>query len=133
MNIALLAHDDKKELMIQFCIAYRGILAGHALCSTGNTGALIAEATGLRPKTYLNRAQGGIQQIGARIACNEIDLVIFLCDASGRETCDDANETARLCDRSRVPFASNIATAEVLIRGLNRGDPERRETITPKN
>ncbi|MCL1829148.1 MAG: methylglyoxal synthase [Oscillospiraceae bacterium] len=133
MNIALLAHDEKKELMVQFCIAYCGILAGHSLCSTSNMGTLIAEATGLNLKMYLNSAQGGSQQIGARIAYDEIDLVIFLCGASGNESCDDVNEIARLCDRSTIPFASNIATAEVLIQGLKRGDFDWRDIINPKN
>ena len=132
MNIALLAHDEKKELMVQFCIAYCGTLSDHSLCSTGNTGTLIAEATGLNLKLYLNRAQGGSQQIGARIAYNEIDLVIFLCDASDKENCDDLNEIARLCDLSVIPFASNIATAEVLIQGLKRGDLDWRDIINPK-
>ena len=68
MNIALLAHDGKKELMVQFCIAYCGILAGHDICATGTTGKLVSEATGLPVTLYLSSAQGGAQQIGARIA-----------------------------------------------------------------
>ena len=73
MNIALLAHDNKKELMVQFCIAYCGILSGNDLCSTSSTGHLISEATGLKVSTYMSRRQGGAQQIAARIAYNEID------------------------------------------------------------
>ena len=75
MNIALIAHDKKKELMIQFCIAYKGILAKHSLCATGTTGGLIVEATGLEVHRFLSGPQGGDQQIGARIAYNEICLL----------------------------------------------------------
>ena len=80
MNIALIAHDNKKELMVQFCIAYCGILSGNNLCSTASTGRLISDATGLKVSSYMSRKQGGAQQIAARIAYNEIDLVIFFCD-----------------------------------------------------
>ena len=80
MNIALMAHDRKKELMVQFCIAYCGILAEHSLCATHVTGKLVSEATGLPITLYLHADQGGSQQIGARISFNEIDLVLFFCD-----------------------------------------------------
>ena len=82
MNIALIAHDKKKELMVQFCIAYCGILAKHNLCATATTGKLISEATGLVIDRYLSGQQGGDQQIGARIAYNEIDMVVFLRDVN---------------------------------------------------
>jgi methylglyoxal synthase len=133
MNIALMAHESKNELMVQFCIAYCGILAGHSICSTSTTGKLVSEATGLPITMYLNCAQGGAQQIGARIAYNEIDLVIYLCDASGKVSYDSVNEIARLCDQHSIPFASNVATAEVLIQGLKRGDLDWRDIINPKN
>ena len=84
MNIALIAHDRKKELMVQFCIAYCGVLAKHNLCSTRTTGKLISDATGLNVETYLHSSQG-CQQIDARISYNEIDLVLFLCDPGARE------------------------------------------------
>ena len=74
MNIALIAHDKKKELMVEFTIAYRGILSKHNLVATGTTGSLIIEATGLNVHRFLSGPQGGDQQIGARIAYNEIDL-----------------------------------------------------------
>ena len=77
MNIALIAHDTKKELMVQFCIAYCGIMSRHRLCSTGTTGKLISEATGLDIKRFLSSSQGGDQQIASLIACNEIDLLLF--------------------------------------------------------
>lgn len=132
MNIALMAHDGKKELMVQFCIAYCGILSGHNIIATSTTGKLVVEATGLPITRYLSAAQGGAQQIGARIAYNEIDLVLFFCEPSGREGLDSVNEIARLCDQYNVPFASNVATAEVLIQGLRRGDLDWRDIVNPK-
>ena len=80
MNIALIAHDSKKELLVQFCIAYCGILSKHHLCATGTTGKMVAQATGLNIQRYLSGAQGGDQQISARISCNEIDLLLFFRD-----------------------------------------------------
>lgn len=133
MNIALLAHDRKKELMVQFCIAYCGILSEHTLCATSATGRLISEATGLPIKLYLPCAQGGDQQIGARIAYNELDLVLFFCDPAGTD--DMANQLtrlARLCDQQNVPLATNVATAEVLIRGLKDGLLDWRDIVNPK-
>ena len=132
MNIALLAHDRKKELMVQFCIAYCGILAGHNICATNTTGRLVSEATGLPITLYLSCNQGGDQQIGARIAYNEIDLVLFFCDPSLGDNQADVNEIARLCDQYNIPFASNSATAEVLIQGLKRGDLDWRDIVNPK-
>ncbi len=132
MNIALMAHDGKKELMVQFCIAYCGILSGHNIIATNTTGKLVSESTGLHITRYLAAAQGGAQQIGARIAYNEIDLVLFFCDPSGRESFDSVNEIARLCDQYNVPFASSVATAEVLIQGLRRGDLDWRDIVNPK-
>ena len=82
MNIALMAHDRKKELMVQFCIAYCGILSGHNICATNTTGRLVSDATGLPITLYLPASQGGAQQIGARIAYNELDMVLFFCDPS---------------------------------------------------
>ena len=132
MNIALMAHDRKKELMVQFCIAYCGILAEHSLCATHVTGKLVAEATGLPITLYLHADQGGAQQIASRISYNEIDLVLFFCDASGRENTKDIDSIARLCDQHSIPFASNVATAEVLIQGLQRGDLDWRNIVNPK-
>lgn len=132
MNIALLAHDGKKELMVQFCIAYCGILAEHDICATSATGKLVSDATGLVVNTYLSGSQGGSQQIGARIAYNEIDLVLFFCDPS-EKNCRDVDAIARLCDLHSIPFASNVATAEVLVQGLRRGDLDWRDIVNPKN
>jgi len=131
MEIALLAHDSKKELMVQFCIAYCGILSGHSICATYNTGRLVSDATGLKIRNYLSCRQGGDQQIGARIAYNEIDLVLFFCDPSLNDK-QDVQELARLCDRQNIPFATNVATAEVLVQGLKRGDLDWRDLVNPK-
>ena len=106
MTIALIAHDSKKELMVQFCTAYCRILSQHKLVATGTTGKLIAEATGLQVQRFLAGVQGGDQQIASRIACNEID---------------------------NIPMATNIATAEVLIHGLERGDLDWRDIVHPQN
>lgn len=133
LNIALMAHDGKKELMVQFCIAYCGILASHTLCATKTTGKLVADATGLPITLCLSANQGGSQQIGARIAYNEIDLVLFFSDPDDIRNQDRVHEISRLCDRYAVPFASNVATAEVLIQGLRRGDLDWREIVHPSH
>ena len=114
MNIALIAHDKKKELMVQFCIAYSGILSKHSLYATGTTGKMIIENTGLNVYRFLSGPQGGDQQIGARIAYNVFSLL-------------------RLCDMHNIPIATNCATAEVLIHGLERGDLDWRDIVNPKN
>ena len=133
MNIALLAHDRRKELMVQFCIAYCGILAGHSICATNATGRLVSEATGLPVTLYMSRNQGGSQQIASRIAFNELDMVLYFCDPLlVEEYQGSVMEIARLCDQHNVPFASNIATAEVLIHGLKRGDLDWRDIVNPK-
>ena len=128
MTIALIAHDAKKELMIQFCIAYCGVLSRHKLCATGTTGKLGSEATGLEIQRYLSGRQGGDQQIAARIACDEIDVLLFFRDPINRKE-SEPNEMAllRLCDVHNVPVATNIATAEALIMALERGDLDWRE------
>ena len=133
MNIALIAHDAKKELMVQFCIAYSGILSQHNLCATGTTGKLVAEATGLRIFRFLSGNQGGAQQIASRISYNEIDLLLFLRDPLNMKPNepDDAN-LIRLCDVHSIPVATNIATAEALIHALEKGDLDWREIVNPK-
>ena len=133
MNIALMSNDGKKELMVQFCIAYCGILAGHDLCATKTTGKLISDATGLSVNLCLPANQGGSQQIGARVTYNEIDLVLYFCDPDDEDGKQRVNELARLCDRHTIPFASNVATAEVLIQGLRRGDLDWRNIVNPRN
>ena len=130
MNIALAAQDAKKELMVQFCIAYCGILSRHTLCGTGTTAKLVSDATGLQLLKFLSGPQGGGQQIAARIACNEIDLLLFFRDPlnSQNQEPNDLN-LLRLCDMHNIPVATNIATAEVLIHGLERGDLAWREIV----
>ena len=133
MNIALMAQDGKKELMVQFCIAYCGILSEHNIVATNTTGKLVTEATGLPIHLYMGASQGGAQQIGARIAYNELDLVMFFADAAHPERLGPVNEISRLCDLYNIPFASNVATAEVLVQGLRRGDFAWRDIVNPKN
>lgn len=132
MNIALIAHDTKKELMVQFCIAYCGVLSKHNLCATGTTGKMVAEATGLNVQRYLSGSQGGDQQIAARISCNEIDLLLFFRDPISVKSHepDDMN-LLRLCDVHNIPVATNIATAEALIHALERGDLDWRDIVNP--
>ena len=132
MNIALMSHDNKKELMVQFCTAYAGILSKHTLCATSATGAMVTEATGLQVHRFLSYAHGGSQQIGARIAYNEIDMVLFFSDPSCPTMPEDVSYFCRLCDQNNIPFASNIATAEMLILGLARGDLDWRNIVSPK-
>lgn len=133
MNIALMAHDSKKELMVQFCIAYCGILSRHNLCSTGTTGKVISEATGLKIQKFLSGNQGGDQQIAARIACNEIDLLLMFRDPLKSETHEpNGMDILRLCDMHNIPAATNIACAEILIHGLERGDLEWRNILNPQ-
>ncbi len=132
MNIALIAHDEKKELMVQFCIAYCGILSKHTLCATGTTGKMVAEATGLPVQCFLTGNQGGDQQIGARITYNEIDMVLFFRDPLANTPADEINSLLRLCDLNTVPMATNVATAEMLVLGLERGDLDWRNVARGK-
>ncbi len=130
MNIALSAHDAKKELMVQFCIAYYGILSQHTLCATGTTGKLVSDATGLEIQRFLSGSQGGGQQIAARISLNEIDLLLFFRDPlHPKPTEPNEMNLLRLCDMHNIPVATNIATAEALIHSLERGDLDWREIV----
>ena len=132
MNIAIIAHDAKKELMVQFCIAYCGVLSRHHLFSTGTTGKLVAEATGLEIVKFLSGRQGGFQQIASRISCDEIDLVLLFRDPMTTKPNDpDEQVLLNLCDVHNIPVATNIATAEVLIHGLERGDLDWRDIVRP--
>ena len=132
MNIALMSHDRKKELMVQFCIAYCGIFSKHTVCATNTTGKMVAEATGLPVHLFLSHAHGGSQQIGARIAYNEIDMVLFFTDPQSDSLDEDVKYIRKLCDQYNIPFATNVATAEMLILGLSRGDLDWRDIISPK-
>jgi len=131
MNIALMAHDNKKDLMVQFCTAYAGILSHHSIYATNATGHLVAEATGLSIHCFLSYTHGGSQQIGARIAYNEFDMVLFFSDPNSETMAQDVTYISRLCDQNNIPFASNIATAEMLVLGLARGDLDWRCIVNP--
>ena len=132
MEIAIIAHDMKKELMTQFCIAYCGILSKHNICATAVTAKYISEATGLNIDKLMSGEQGGEEQIASRIAYNEIDILLYF-----RDTRPDArynaaeHELMRMCDLYNIPVATNIATAEVIITALERGDLDWREFINP--
>ena len=132
MNIAFLAHDKKKELMVQFCTAYKSVLQKHSLYATATTGRLIADNTGLPITLLLSHKQGGHQQINARIAYNEIDMVLFFNDPRDEKSCESVSYISRLCDQNNIPFASNVATAEMLVLGLSRGDLDWRDIVNPK-
>ena len=132
MNVGLIAHDSKKKLMQNFCIAYKGILSKHNLYATGTTGKLVAEATGLDVFRFLSGSQGGDQQIAAKIACNELDLLLMFRDPITVKP-NELNEAniLRLCDVHNVPVATNIATAEALIHALEHGDLDWRNIGNP--
>ena len=133
MYIALMSHDNKKELMVQFCTAYAGILSRHNLCATSTTGRMISEATGLEVHRYLSCQHGGSEQIGARISYNEIDMVLFFDDPRDPTHEKELLYISRLCDQNSIPFASNVATAEVLVLGMEQGYLDWRNYQNPKN
>ena len=133
MNIALMAHDNKKELMVQLCTAYAGVLSRHTLCATSVTGKMVSEASGLPIHLFMARIHGGAEQIGARIAYNEIDMVLFFRDPNTDDMAEDVSYITRMCDKNNIPFATNIATAEMLILGLARGDLDWRLVENPRN
>ncbi|MBQ2732534.1 MAG: methylglyoxal synthase [Clostridia bacterium] len=134
MEIAIIASDTKKELMTQFCIAYCGILSKHNLCATQITGNYIEEATGLKIEKLLSGSHGGEQQIASRISFNEIDVLLYFRSTTPKEEFDEAeHQLLRLCDIHNIPVATNIATAEVLICALQRGDLDWREIVNPRS
>ena len=133
MEIAIIAADTKKELMTQFCIAYCGILSKHNLCATSITAKYISEATGLNIERLLTGEQGGEQQITTRVAYDEIDILLCFRDTRADRFNEEEQELLLTCDRYNIPVATNIATAEVLITALERGDLEWRNFINPKS
>ena len=134
MEIAIIAHDTKKELMAQFCIAYCGILSKHNLCATSITAKYISDATGLNIERLLTGEQGGEQQIASRIAYNEIDVLLDFRDTRPSDFVDPVeHELFRMCDLYHIPAATNIATAEVIITALDRGDLDWREIYNPRS
>jgi methylglyoxal synthase len=132
MNIALIAHDKKKDDMVNFCIAYQDELSKHNLCATGTTGKLINASTDLTVHRFLSGPLGGDQQIGSRVAYNEIDLIIFLRDPLTAQPHEpDVSALLRLCDVHNIPLATNMATAEAMIKALGRGDLDWRLVVNP--
>lgn len=130
MKIALIAHDRKKDLMVQMTTAYREILANHQLYATGTTGLRIQEATGLPVHRYKSGPLGGDQQIGAMISEDDLDMVIFLRDPLAAQPHEpDVTALIRLCDVYEIPLVTNIGTAEILIRGLQAGFADFREIV----
>ena len=128
MNVGLIAHDAKKKLMQNFCIAYRGILSKHELYATGTTGRLIEEVTNLTIHKYLAGHLGGEKQLGSQLEQNDIDLVIFLRDPLTPKSHEpDVNNIVHLCDIHNIPLATNLASAELMIKALERGDLNWRE------
>lgn len=134
MEIAIIADDSKKELMTQFCIAYCGILSKHSICSTSITGKYISDATGLKIEKMLPGTHGGVQQICSRVSYNEIDVVLYFGNSDANHVnSEEHNNLLRMCDNQNVPVATNIATAEVLICALDRGDLDWREIVNPSS
>jgi methylglyoxal synthase len=131
MNVVLIAQDNRKELMAEFCIAYRNILKGCELFATATTGSYITELTDLAVQRFSPGSLGGEQQVRSRIDLNEIDLLIYFRDPLNKKPDYDEYQLFRRCDINNIPFATNLATAEVLIRGLERGDLDWRELVRP--
>ena len=129
MNIAIMSHTKKQELMVQFCTAYCGVLSKHSVCGTNATGRMVAEATGLPVQLFLSHEHGGIEQIGQRIIYNEIDMVLFFNDPQSDELTGELSYITKLCDQYTIPYATNAATAEMLIHGLARGDLDWRDMV----
>ncbi|WP_088102186.1 methylglyoxal synthase [Halalkalibacter urbisdiaboli] len=130
MRIALIAHDKKKDLMVQFAVAYEEVLTEHELYGTGTTGSRIMEATNLSVVRFKSGPLGGDQQIGALVAENKFDLIVFFRDPLTAQPHEpDVSALVRLCDVQNVPLATNMGTAEILIKGLARGDFAWRELI----
>ena len=130
MEIAIIAADVKKEIMTQFCIAYCGILSKHNLCATSITAKYISEAPGLKIERMLTGDQGGEQQIATRVAYDEIDVLLCFRDTRSDKPMNPVEEELLLtCDRYNIPVATNIATAEVLITALERGDLDWRDIV----
>lgn len=130
MNVAFVAHDRKKEEMINFVIAYQAMFEEHTLFSTGTTGRLITENTKLNIMKFRSGPLGGDQQIGAMVAQNELDLLIFFRDplvSQPHET--DITALLRLCDVYGIPVATNLASAELLVHSLKRGEFHWRDVI----
>ncbi|MBR5137040.1 MAG: methylglyoxal synthase [Clostridia bacterium] len=130
MNIALIAHDNKKELMADFCYAYAGVLCKHKLYATGSTSDAIRDYAKLPVESLSPGLLGGLRQLDTKIICGEIDMMIYFTNTlPGENAYDEEGQLFTHCDMHDVPFATNIATAEVLIHGLERGDLDWRDLV----
>ncbi len=130
MNIALIAHDKKKNDIVNFSKAYQVILSQHQLFATGTTGLRLQQEANLTVHRFQSGPLGGDQQIGSMITQNKMDLVLFFRDPLTAQPHEpDITALIRLCDVYAVPLATNMGTAEVLIKGLERGDFSWREII----
>jgi methylglyoxal synthase len=128
MNVGLIAHNSKKKLMQDFCIAYKSILGKNKLFATDTTGRFIEEVTDLNIHKFLPGHLGGQQQMAAQISNNAIGLVIFLRNPGEPVPHEpDVNDIIKLCDLYNIPVATNLATAELLVLALGNGDLEWRE------
>ncbi|MEH7441678.1 methylglyoxal synthase [Bacillus sp. JJ1122] len=133
MNIALIAHDRKKDDLVGFTVAYKEIFRNHKLYATGTTGLRIIEATGLTVERFQSGPLGGDQEIGARIANNQMDAIFFFRDPLTAQPHEpDVTALLRLCDVYSVPLATNMGTAEILIKGIERGDLDWRNIVEKK-
>lgn len=130
MNIALIAHDKKKEDLIRFVTAYREIFLQHTLFATGTTGSRIIKEVNLTVHRFHSGPLGGDQEIGAKIANNEMDMVIFFRDPLTAQPHEpDVSALIRLSDVYCVPLATNMGTAEVLVQGLKTGLMDWRKVV----
>ncbi|MEH6987191.1 methylglyoxal synthase [Cytobacillus firmus] len=133
MNIALIAHDKKKDDIVRFAIAYKSILAEHTLYATGTTGSRIMKETCLSIHRFQSGPLGGDQEIGALIANNKMDVVFFFRDPLTVQPHEpDVSALVRLCDVYAVPLATNMGTAEIIIKGLERNDLSWRNIVSEK-
>ena len=130
MNIALVAHDEMKNTMIGFCIAYEEILKKYGIYATGTTGKRIMDETNLNINRLASGPLGGDQQIGSMIACSELDLVIFLRDPLTAQPHEpDVSALLRLCDVVNIPLATNLASAEIMLTALGRNEIINRKKV----
>ncbi|WLR43718.1 methylglyoxal synthase [Bacillus carboniphilus] len=133
MKIAMIAHDMKKDDLVQFATAYKQVFENHELYATGTTGLRIIEATGLPVTRFQSGPLGGDQEIGSLIAKNEMDMVIFFRDPLTAQPHEpDISALIRLCDVYSIPLATNMGSAEILVHGLERGDFKWRTIIHEK-
>jgi methylglyoxal synthase len=134
MNIALIAHDRKKDDLVAFTVAYKAIFEEHQLFATGTTGQRIIDATGLSVTRFQSGPLGGDQEIGSMIAKNQMDIIFFFRDPLTAQPHEpDVTALVRLCDVYSIPLATNMGTAEMLIKGLEEGHLQWREIIKPNS